>query len=441
MAPPSGKRVWKAPFTISKMEVKDVRFPTSKGKHGSDAMHKDPDYSAAYVVLHAEGTELKGHGFTFTLGQGTDIVTTAVRGLEQFVVGRRLENIYNAFGAYWRELTSHSQLRWIGPEKGVIHLATAAVINALWDFWAKIEGKPVWELLSCMSPEEIVSLIDFRYLTDTITPEEAVELLRSKWSDEEARKKRSEFVPLGPCSILSSLLSSSRCLEALKAGFTRFKVKVGQNVEDDRRRCAAIRDIIGYDKPLMTDANQVWDVKEAITHMAQLAEYKPLFIEEPTSPDDIHAHLTIRKALSAYGIKVATGEQCCNRVMFKQFLEARAFDVCQIDSCRIGGVNEILSVILMAGKFGVPVCPHAGGVGLCELVQHLAMFDFVAVSGTLENRFIEFVDHLHEHFLDPVNITNGHYIAPTLPGYSAEMKPQSLDDYEYGKGCMWTTQQ
>ncbi|XP_062506524.1 mitochondrial enolase superfamily member 1-like [Corticium candelabrum] len=428
---------------VTELLIRDVRFPTSLEAHGSDAMHKDPDYSAAYVVIKSDGTKHEGHGLTFTVGRGTEIVVSAVKSLSRMVVGCNLADIFGNFAGFWRDLTSESQLRWVGPEKGVIHLATAAVVNALWDLWAKIENKPLWKLLSDMTPEEIVSTIDFRYLSDALTKEEALQILRDSAPHRQERIKKIREVGYPAYTTSCAWLGYSDetltklAHEALREGFTRFKVKVGSSVEDDKRRLTVIRNEIGWDNMLMVDANQKWDVQHSIDYMAKLAHFKLAWIEEPTSPDDVLGHLAIKKGLSQYGIGVATGEQCANRVLFKQFLQSGAIDFCQIDAARVGGVNEILSVILMAKKFNVPVCPHGGGVGLCEYVQHLSIFDYICVSGSLENRVIEYVDHLHEHFLNPCVVNNGCYVVPEAPGYSIEMKPNSLAAYEYPDGPVW----
>lgn len=426
--------------TITGVTARDIRFPTSRDLSGSDAMHEAPDYSAAYVVLQTD-TDLAGHGLTFTCGRGTEVCVAAVEAIASLVVGETLETITGDMRRFWRRLTSDGQLRWLGPEKGVIHLSTAAVVNAVWDLWAKSEGKPVWKLLVDMSPEEIVSTIDFRYIEDALTPEEALEILRENEPTKGEREE--EMLRDGfPAYTTSTgwlgypderVRRLSR--EAAEAGWTHVKMKVGGNVEDDVRRAAIIREEIGPDRKLMMDANQVWDVPQAISWMERLKQFEPFWIEEPTSPDDVLGHATIARAVSPIG--VATGEHCQNRVIFKQLLQADAISFCQIDSCRLGGVNENLAVLLMAKKFGVPVCPHAGGVGLCEYVQHLSIFDYIAVGASLENRVLEYVDHLHEHFLDPVVIKNGRYIPPQKPGYSIEMRPESLDEHEFPNGPVW----
>jgi L-fuconate dehydratase len=430
-----------APRIIS-LDVLDVRFPTSRQLDGSDAMNRDPDYSAAYVVLRTDDPSWPtGHGLTFTTGRGTEVVVAAVEALRPLVLGRSTSDLFGDIGGFWRDLVGDSQLRWIGPEKGAIHLATAAVTNAAWDLWAKAEGKPLWKLLVDLPSEEIVRAIDFRYMSDALTPADALAILHDL---EPTRARReAEIVRDGYPAYTTSIgwlgygddkvrrLST----EALAAGWTRFKMKVGADLDDDVRRAALVRDAIGPDNLLMMDANQRWDVATAIDWMKPLAAFDPYWIEEPTSPDDILGHAAIARAV--HPIRVATGEHVHNRVMFKQFLAAGAMDVCQVDACRLGGVNEALAVLLLAARFGVPVCPHAGGVGLCELVQHLSLFDYIAVSGSLDGRMIEYVDHLHEHFLEPVVIREGRYLAPSRPGYGAEMKRESLAGYRYPDGEVW----
>jgi len=427
---------------IASYQVRDIRFPTSDSADGSDAMHPDPDYSAAYVVLetnHPMG--LEGHGLTFTIGRGNELCVAAVHALAPLVVGKSMAEITGDMAGFWRSLTSESQLRWVGPEKGVIHLATGAIVNAVWDLWAKIEGKPLWKLLCDMSPEELVACVDFRYITDLITPDQAVALLKSQESGKAARIAQMEQTGYPAYTTSAGWLGYSDekirrlCREGIAEGWNHFKIKVGADLQDDIRRCSIIREEIGPDRKLMVDANQRWNVDEAIEHMRHLARFDPWWIEEPTSPDDVLGHATIAKALAPIG--VATGEQCQNRVMFKQLMQAEAISFCQIDSCRLGGVNEVIAVLLMAAKSGIPVCPHAGGVGLCEYVQHLSIFDYVCVSGSLEDRIVEFVDHLHEHFLDPVTIRNGHYMPPTLPGYSIEMVKESLNQFDFNTGPVW----
>lgn len=430
------------PTTITRLTVRDIRFPTSRHLDGSDAMNPDPDYSCAYVTLHTDHPAgLAGDGITFTIGRGNDLCVAGIKALEPLIVGQTLESFTQNMGRFYRYITGDSQLRWVGPEKGVIHLATAAVINAVWDLYAKVEGKPLWKLIVDMSPEQLVSCVDFRYMTDALKPDEAVQILKkleSTKADRIADMHRSGYpsytTSAGWLGYDDDKLRSL-CRSLMARGWTHFKIKVGRNLEDDIRRCRIIREEIGWERRLMTDANQVWDVDQAIAHMQQLAEFKPWFIEEPTSPDDILGHARIAKAIAP--IQVATGEMCQNRVMFKQLMQAGGLQVCQIDSCRLGGVNEVLAVLLLAAKFGIPVCPHAGGVGLCEYVQHLALVDYIAVCGSLENRLTEYSDHLHEHFLDPVVMQNGRYMPPTAPGYSITMKPESLAEYEYPTGPAW----
>jgi L-fuconate dehydratase len=428
--------------TIRELEVIDVRFPTSRTLDGSDAMNPDPDYSAAYVIVRDDATDgLEGHGLTFTIGRGTEVVVAAVDALRPLVIGRDSDELFADMGGFWRSLVGDSQLRWIGPEKGVIHLATAAVVNAVWDLLAKRAGKPLWKVVCDMTPEEIAALVDYRYISDVLTPDSArarLERLAPTRATREAELVRDGY-PAYTTSVgwLGYPDDKVRrlCQEALAEGWTRFKMKVGADVADDLRRGRIIRDEVGPDRMLAVDANQRWDVGQAIAWMRELAPLDPYWIEEPTSPDDILGHAAIAAAVAP--IRVATGEHVHNRVMFKQLLQAHAIGVCQIDACRLGGVNEVIAVLLMAADAGVPVCPHAGGVGLCELVQHLSVIDYVCVSGSLEGRMIEYVDHLHEHFLDPVAIRGGSYLVPTRPGYSAQMRPESLARYRYPDGAEW----
>jgi L-fuconate dehydratase len=423
-------------ITITAIETKDIRFPTSKTHDGSDAMNQDPDYSAAYVILktdHPGG--LEGHGLTFTIGRGNEICVQAIKALEPLILGKTLESFTENMGAFWKMITGDSQLRWLGPEKGVIHLATGAVVNAVWDLYAKAAKKPLWQLICDMSPQTLVNCIDFTYITDVLTPEEALQLLNRQVDTREQRIKELQQNGYPAYTTSAGWLGYSDekmrrlCREARAAGFKHMKIKVGGDLKDDMRRAAIIREEIGDKLNLMMDANQKWDVDEAIAHMEQLAQFNPLWIEEPTSPDDILGHAKIAKAVAP--IKVATGEHGMNRVLFKQLMQAGAMDICQIDSCRVGGVNELLAIMLMAAKFNIPICPHAGGVGLCEYVQHLSIIDYVCISGSMDGRIIEYVDHLHEHFVDPVVLKNGAYMPPIMPGYSITMKQESLNDYEF----------
>jgi len=422
--------------------ARDVRFPTSRTLDGSDAMHTAPDYSAAYVVLTTDaGDHLEGHGLTFTLGRGTEVCVAAINALAPIVVGRTLESITADMRGFWRAITGEQQLRWLGPEKGAIHLASGAIVNAVWDLYAKVEGKPLWKLLIDMSPEQLVACIDFRYISDVLTPAEALAILQRcapTRAEREAEMLRSGF-PAYTTSAgwlgYSDEKLRALCREAVAGGWTHLKLKVGHKIEDDVRRARIVREEIGPDRRLMMDANQVWDVQEAITNLKELVAFDPYWVEEPTSPDDVLGHATIARAIAP--VKVATGEHCQNRVIFKQLFQANAIGFCQLDACRLGGVNEVMAVLLMAAKFGIPVCPHAGGVGLCEYVQHVSLFDYIAVSGSLENRVLEYVDHLHEHFLDPVRIRGGRYVAPSAPGFSITMRPESLSEFEYPTGPAW----
>ncbi|KAF1817987.1 enolase C-terminal domain-like protein [Dissoconium aciculare CBS 342.82] len=431
--------------TITHFSTRDVRFPTSLDGTGSDAMNAAGDYSAAYCILHTDGAH-SGHGMTFTIGRGNEIVCQAISVLAERIAGKTLEELVSDFGATWRYLVSDSQLRWIGPEKGVIHLALGAVVNAIWDLWAKVLGKPVWRIVAEMTPEEVVRCIDFRYITDAITPEEAIALLREQESGKAERIREAEQNRAVPAYTTSAgwLGYSDDKMKALLRqtvddGYKYFKIKVGGNLEQDKHRLSIAREVLGFDRGnvLMVDANQVWSVPEAIEYMHQLAEFKPWFIEEPTSPDDIYGHKAIRDALRPLGIGVATGEMCQNRVIFKQLIVQGAIDVCQIDACRMGGVNEVLAVMLIAKKYGVPIVPHSGGVALPEYTQHLSTIDYVVVSGKLS--VLEYVDHLHEHFFHPSVVKDGYYVTPTEPGYSVEMKAESMDRFEYPgrEGVSW----
>ncbi|RKR07606.1 L-fuconate dehydratase [Kushneria sinocarnis] len=426
--------------TITGFRVEDIRFPTSASRDGSDAMNEAPDYSAAYVVLETnarddEGHPLEGHGMTFTCGRGNELCCAAIGALAPRVQGWTLDDIRADMAGFWRHVVGDSQLRWTGPEKGIIHLATSAVINAVWDLWAKAEGKPLWQLIADMSPEALVRCIDFRFLTDVITPEEALEILRRQQPGRAERLARLEAEGF-PCYTTSAGWLGydddklrRLCREAIEAGFTHLKLKVGGHPGDDIRRLTIAREALGEEGVLMIDANQVWEVDQAIERVQELAFARPWFIEEPTSPDDIAGHRRIREAVAP--IRVATGEMCQNAVMFKQFIAGGALDLVQLDAGRLGGLNEALAVMLMAAKYELPVCPHAGGVGLSEYVQHFSMIDYLCISGTKEGRILEYVDHLHEHFLDPCNVHDAAYWPPRRAGFSIEMHPHSRERYRH----------
>jgi L-fuconate dehydratase len=426
-----------------RLTTRDVRFPTSRELDGSDAMNPEPDYSAAYVIVETDaGDGLEGHGFAFTTGRGNDIQVNAIQALAPWIEGRDVDEVLADLGGLGRRLTGDAQLRWLGPEKGVIHMATGAVLNALWDLRAKREGLPLWQLLGGLSPEELVDIVDFRYLSDALTRDEALAILRA--AEPGRRERRQLLLDSGYRAYTTSPgwlgYSDEKMVRLARAavddGFSLIKLKVGSSLEDDIRRVRVARAAVGDGIRLAIDANQRWDVGEATAWIRALAPFSPYWVEEPTSPDDILGHAAIRQAVAP--VKVATGEHVQNRIIFKQLLQAQAVDVVQIDACRVGGVNENIAILLLAAKFGVPVCPHAGGVGLCEMVRHLSMFDFVAVSGTQQDRAIEYVDHLHEHFLDPAVVTGGCYTAPTMPGYSTQMHKASLADYEFPGGRVWT---
>jgi L-fuconate dehydratase len=425
---------------ITALKTADVRFPTSSSLDGSDAMNPDPDYSAAYLEVCTDAPDgLAGHAFVFTIGRGNDVQVAAIRALSDHLVGRDTAALLDDMGATWRELVHDSQLRWLGPEKGVMHMAVGAAVNALWDLKAKRAGRPLWELLASLTPEEIVALVDFRYLTDALTPDQALDIL--KRAEPGRAERHAQLVAHGYPAYTTTPgwlgyddeKLARLCREAVADGFTQVKLKVGADLAEDVRRLGIARDVVGPDIRIAVDANQRWDVDVAIDWMRALAPYDVAWIEEPTSPDDVLGHAAIARGVAP--IPVATGEHMANRVMFKQFLQADALQVLQIDATRVAGVNENVAILLLAARFGVPVCPHAGGVGLCEAVQHLSMFDYVAVSGSQEGRMIEYVDHLHEHFVTPVDVRGGRYLAPTAPGAGTEMHARSVTDYTHASGA------
>jgi L-fuconate dehydratase len=426
--------------TITSARTHDLRARTSRSLAGSDAVHTDPDYSAAYVVLTTD-TGLEGHGMTFTIGQGNDLCCAAIDALSPMLIGRRLDQIVDSMGDLWRALTNHSQLRWLGPDKGVIHLAVAALVNAVWDLWAKSVGKPVWQLVADLEPDHFVDCIDFRYLRDVIDESSAAELIRSRSANREARiaHLRANGYPayITSAGWLGYPEDKVRelCRSSVAEGWTSFKTKVGIDIASDIRRCEVMREEIGDARQLMADANQVWEVREAIDWIDHLRPFDLRWIEEPTSPDDVLGHAAIRRAVAPIG--VATGEHAANRVIFKQLLQAGAIDYCQVDACRLGGLNEVLAVLLLAAVHDVPVCPHAGGLGLCEYVQHISVIDHVVIGSSLDDRTTEYAGHLHEHFVDPVRIHNGRYLLPEMPGYSIEMLPESIARLTYPSGAEW----
>ena len=427
---------------ISAVEAVDVRFPTSRELDGSDAMNPEPDYSAAYVTIRSSAGQ-EGYGLTFTVGRGNEVQVAAIRALAPLVVGLPLEEVLADLGGFSRRLTGDSQLRWLGPHKGVIHMAAAAIVNATWDLYARRENKPVWRLLADMSPEQLVDLVDFRYLEDALSREQALEILQRAQPGRAQRLRHLLDRGYPAYTTTPGWLGYTDeklvrlAKEAVTDGFDLIKLKVGADRDADLRRLRLARAAVGPDIRIAIDANQAWGVHQAIAWLEPLASYDPYWIEEPTSPDDVLGHAAIRAAVAP--IKVATGEHVHNQVMFKQLLQAGAIDVLQMDASRVAGVTENVAILLLAAKYGVPVCPHAGGVGLCEMVQHLAMFDYVAVSGTTEGRVIEYVDHLHQHFADPVVIRDGRYVAPTAPGLSAQMHPESVAAYRYPDGPQWVS--
>lgn len=426
--------------TVTGIVVRDIRFPTSRDLDGSDAMNKDPDYSAGYCTITLDTGE-EGHGFVFTTGRGTEIVTAAIQNAGEELIGLDAGELLTDLGGAWRRLVHNAHLRWLGPEKGIMHMAIGAVINALWDLCCKREGKPLWKLLSDLTPQEIVELVDFRYLTDAITPDDALAILRAAEPGKAEREATliAEGFPAYTTTPGWLGYSDEKMLrlarEAIADGFDFIKLKVGDDLDEDRRRIALMRELVGPDFRLAIDANQRWDVGQAIEWVNALSGFGLLWIEEPTNPDDVLGHAAIARGVAP--VMVATGEHAQSRVVFKQLLQAGGLHVMQIDATRVAGVNENIANILLAAKFGVPVCPHAGGVGLCEAVQHLAMFDFVAVSGSMEGRVIEYVDHLHEHFAIPTDVRRARYFPPTAPGNGMEILPASRDEFEYPNGPVW----
>ncbi len=430
--------------TITDLRVRDIRFPTSRTFVGSDATNKDPDYSAAYLQLEcADGS--RGYGLIFTIGRGNDLCCKAIEAMRHLVVGRSLEGITADMGAFCEHMRSDSQLRWLGPEKGVVHMAAGCIVNTVWDLWARREGRPVWRLACDLAPEHFVASLDLRYLSDVMSRQEALDIVRHNALTRSGRIAHLQAEGYTAYTTSAGWLGYDDdklrrlCKEALEQGFRSIKLKVGENLEDDIRRIRIARETVGDEVRIMIDANQIWEVDEAIHWVNSLRQYNPAFIEEPTNPDDVLGHLKIKRGIN--GIGVASGEHCQNRILFKQFIESDALDVVQVDACRMGGLSEMLSVGLMAAKFGKPVWPHAGGVGLCEYVQHYSMIDYVMLSASLEGRAVEYVDHLHEHFEDPCVIRKGAYVAPTKPGFSIRMLDASLDRYEYPSGEEWRARQ
>lgn len=428
-------------IVITAIRSLDIRFPTSRFLDGSDAMNPDPDYSAAYCIVETSDPGLTGHGMAFTLGRGTELVVQAINALSPRLVGRSLDGIAGDLAGFWRDLVGESQMRWLGPEKGVVHMAAAALVNAVWDLLAKQAGQPLWRYLADMSPEAIVAAIDFRHITDALSPARALDLLRARLPGKAAKIAALEAEGHAAYTTSAGWLgyddAKIRALAgaAIAEGWDAIKMKVGGSLADDIRRAGILRDILGPDRLLMIDANQVWEIDQAIDWVNALKAFDPYWIEEPVSPDDILGHARVRAGVAP--VRVATGEHCHNRVMFKQFLQADAIDVVQLDACRLGGVNEVLAVLLLAAAFDKPVCPHAGGVGLCEYVQHISFFDAACVRSGDAGRMIEHAAHLHEHFVDPIRIARGRYLAPRAPGFSVEMKPSSLEDHAFPSGSVW----
>ena len=427
--------------TIAAIEAIDVRYPTSRMLDGSDAMNPDPDYSAAYAIVRTSVAGLDGHGMTFTIGRGNELCVAAIDALAPLIVGRTLEELTDDMGALSRRLLGESQMRWLGPEKGVVHLAAAAIINAIWDLWGKQSGKPVWRLVADLDPEALLRTLDLRHITDAIAPAEALDLLRDAARGKAERRARLERDGYPAYTTSAGWLGYPDdkivrlTLDARAAGWNAIKIKVGRSLDDDLRRCALIRDALGSDGRLMVDANQVWEVGQAVDWIRALAPFDLWWVEEPVHPDDILGHRKIIEGVG--GIRIATGEHCHNRVMFKQFLTHSAIDVVQADGCRLAGLSEAMAVCLLAAKYHRPVCPHAGGVGLCEIAQHLSMIDYLCFSATWEERMTEHAAHLHEHFVDPIRIERGRYVAPTAPGIALEMRPESIAAHRFPNGSVW----
>lgn len=420
--------------------TEDIRFPTSRELDGSDAMNPDPDYSAAYVTFGSSGDVL-GHASVFTIGRGNEVQVAALEALKPYVWGRDIDELVGDMGALYRELTSDSQLRWLGPEKGIMHMAIGAMVNALWDLKAKREQMPLWELLARQSPSELAGLLDYRYLEEILTPAQARDLFAqaAEGKEERIRELRRHGYPAyttSPGWLGYNDEKLTRLIrEALAQGFGRIKLKVGADRADDIRRLRVAREVCGDGFPIAIDANQRWGVDEAIDWIGDLVSFEPDWVEEPTSPDDILGHARIARAVAP--VRVSTGEHMANRVIARQLLESQAVGLLQIDSARVAGVNENIAILTLAALHDIPVFPHAGGVGLCEAVQHLAFFDFVAVSAAKEDRAIEYVDHLHEHFVDPVRLDAGRYWPTDVPGSSQEMKDESRRDFLFPDGVMW----
>ena len=428
-------------ITITGVRAFDIRFPTSRQLDGSDAMNPDPDYSAAYCIVETSGGGPEGHGLAFTLGRGTELCVHAIEALASKVVGRSLDGIANDLGGFWRSMVADTQLRWLGPEKGIIHMAAAALVNGVWDLLAKNAHQPLWLYLAAMSPEQIVSAIDFRHISDALTPDQALGILRARLPGKAERIERLQRDGHAAYTTSAGWLGypddkiRDLCRAAVVEGWRGIKMKVGGSLPDDIRRAGILREILGPERLLMTDANQVWEVEQAVEWVRALKPFDLYWIEEPVSPDDILGHARVRQGVRP--VRVATGEHCHNRIMFKQFLQADAIDVVQVDACRLGGMNEVLAVLLLAAKFDKPVCPHAGGVGLCEYVQHVSFFDAACVASSPEGRMIEHAAHLHEHFVDPIQVARGRYLAPGKPGFSVEMKPESRAEYAFPNGPVW----
>ena len=419
---------------IEKINVVDLRVPTSDTLLGSDPFHKKPNYSAVLTTIETN-TGHHGISVAFTAGAGNDWIAYGVKDLAQLVVGMEVGTFVDDPGAFHRLLVDHHQLRWLAD--GVNRMAIGSIVNAMWDVWAKLMDKPLWKLLVDLPPEKIVQSIDWRYLQDALTPDEASEILNTHSdSREEREQKLRQHGPKAYSTAGWLGLTDEQIIETVDqvkaAGLNCFKMKVGQNLDFDKKRLAFIREAIGPDALLMLDANQIWGVDEAIAYMEALVEFKPTWIEEPTARDDVLGFVKISRALEKHGIGVPSP------VIFKQLLTSGAIQYCQIDATRLGGVNDVLGIILMAAKYGVPVCPHGGGIGLCNMIQHYAIWDQICVAAHSDTQVVEYLNFLQEDvFRHPIQVRDGGYVTPTIPGWGLEMYPDFVKRHTYPTGSVW----
>ncbi len=429
--------------SITAATVTDLRFPTSRTLDGSDAMNPDPDYSAAYLELSTSEPGLTGCGFVFTIGRGNDIQAAAVEVVADRLVGRELDGLLENPSAVNRELNWDSQLRWLGPDKGVMHMAVGAAMNAVWDLRCKREGRPLWSTLSHLEPAEVVALVDWTYLSDFLDPAQAREILEERRSERDSRIADLRRDGLAAYTTSPGWLGYSDdklerlCRQALDDGFNTIKLKVGADLDNDCRRLGIARTAIGPDTALAIDANQRWSVPDAIAAIGRFAEFNLRWVEEPTHPDDVVGHATIAKAV--HPVPIATGEHLANPTLAKQLLQLGGAQILQIDATRVGGVHDLVAMILLAARAGVDVIPHAGGVGLCEAVQHFAFFNAISVAADPSQLALEYVDHLHEHLDQPVEVTSGRYRLPTQPGAGTAFRPGTAAAFAYPCGTEWGT--